>query len=119
MCLFIQQISPEHSSKPGIARGWNYRNNKAWSLLSRVANVQQPSTDAGMMVGADVRRDRGALSPDLGKRVVNTTSEKSQWLSCIITDTQELARFRGSWFWQRNRVGLSAGRESVRYLQKL
>ena len=111
MCLFIQQISPEHSSKPGIARGWNYRNNKAWSLLSRVANVQQPSTDAGM--------DRGALSPDLGKRVVNTTSEKSQWLSCIITDTQELARFRGSWFWQRNRVGLSAGRESVRYLQKL
>ena len=70
-------------------------------------------------MGADVRRDRGALSPDLGKRVVNITSEKSQWLSWIITDTQELAGFRGSWFWQRNRVGLSAGRERVRYLQKL
>ena len=60
MCLFIQQISPEHSSKPGIARCWDYRNNKAWSFLSRVANVQQPSMDAGMVVGADVQGDRGA-----------------------------------------------------------
>lgn len=77
MCLFIQQISPEHSSKPGIARCWDYRNNKAWNLLSRVANVQQPSTDAGMIVGTDVQGDRGTLSPDLGKGVVNTTSEKS------------------------------------------
>lgn len=95
MCLFIQQISPEHSSKPGIARCWDYRNNKAWNLLSRVANVQQPSTDAGMIVGTDVQGDRGTLSPDLGKGVVNTTSEKSQWLSWIVTDTQDLARLQG------------------------
>ena len=47
-----------------------------------------------MVVGADVQGDRGALSPDLGKGVVNTTSEKSQWLSWVITDTQDLARFR-------------------------
>ena len=110
MCLFIQQISPKYSSKPGIARCWDYRNNKAWSLLSRVANVQQPSMDAGMVVGTDVQGGRGALSPDLGKGVVNTTSEKSQWLSWVKTDTQDLARFRGSRFWQRNRVGLSTGR---------
>lgn len=66
--------------------------------------------DAGMVVGTDVQGDRGALSPDLGKGVVNTTSEKSQWLSWVKTDTQDLARFRGSRFWQRNRVGLSTGR---------
>lgn len=53
-------------------------------------NVRQPSTDAGMMVGTDVQGDR----PGVGVRV-SATSEKSQCLSRVITDTHNLARGRG------------------------